>query len=85
MRFWDGSALVPLVVAHATSSVTDAWLAADPLPAVWTLTPVEISSALAGVLCVLPRARVPGLVPLHRGCEGLTGQAACSASRVGCG
>jgi len=46
MRFWDGSALVPLVVAHATSSVTDTRLAAAPLPAVWTLTPVEISSAI---------------------------------------
>ena len=50
MRFWDGSALVPLVVAHATSSVTDTRLAAAPLPAVWTLTPVEISSAIQRLL-----------------------------------
>ena len=50
MRFWDSSALVPLVVAQATSSVTDAWLAADPVPVVWTLTPVEISSAIQRLL-----------------------------------
>src|SRR5262245_48910036 len=50
MRFWDSSALVPLVVTQPTSSVTDAWLAADPVPAVWTLTPVEISSAIQRLL-----------------------------------
>ena len=50
MRFWDSSALVPLVVAQAASPVTDAWLAADPVPAVWTLTPVEISSAIQRLL-----------------------------------
>lgn len=50
MRFWDSSALVPLVVTQATSSVTDAWLAADPILAVWTLTPIEISSAIQRLL-----------------------------------
>src|SRR5262245_8444504 len=50
MRFWDSSALVPLVVAQPSSPVTDAWLAADPAPAVWTLTPVEISSAVQRLL-----------------------------------
>src|SRR5262245_29285230 len=46
MRVWASDALVPLVGAQAASSVADAWLAADPVLAVWTLTPVEISSAI---------------------------------------
>lgn len=50
MRFWDSSALVPLVIAQATSRIADTWLATDPVPAVWTLTPVEISSAIQRLL-----------------------------------
>jgi hypothetical protein len=50
MRFWDSSALVPLVVAQPASSATDAWIAADSALAVWTLTPVEISSAIQRLL-----------------------------------
>jgi predicted nucleic acid-binding protein len=47
MRFWDSSALVPLVVLQATSSVVDQWLAADPAIVVWTFTSVELASAVA--------------------------------------
>lgn len=50
MRFWDSSALIPLLVAQPSSARTDRWLAADPAIAVWTLTPVEISSALQRLL-----------------------------------
>jgi predicted nucleic acid-binding protein len=50
MRFWDSSALVPLVVGQAASPIADAWFAADPSPAVWTLTPVELSSAIQRLL-----------------------------------
>lgn len=46
MRFWDSSAIVPLVIHQATSSTTDAWLAEDGEIAAWTLTSVEVSSAL---------------------------------------
>lgn len=46
MRFWDSSALVPLVVAQPGSDRVDRWLGADATIAIWTLTPVEISSAL---------------------------------------
>jgi predicted nucleic acid-binding protein len=35
-----------LVVAQPTSRTVDRWLDADPVLAVWTLTPVEISSAI---------------------------------------
>ena len=46
MRFWDSSALVPLVVEQAGSKRADAWMAADSRAAIWTLTAVELSSAL---------------------------------------
>ena len=46
MRFWDSSAVVPLLVHQGTSASVDAWLAEDGQMAVWTLTAVEISSAL---------------------------------------
>lgn len=46
MRFWDASAVVPLIVPESASlKCTDA-LAADPLMIVWALTPVEALSAL---------------------------------------
>lgn len=46
MRFWDSSALVPLLVQQPASRQTDAWFAADPQFAVWMLSVVEITSAL---------------------------------------
>ncbi len=46
MRFWDSSAIVPLLVEHAASATVDHWLSADPDVSTWTLTPVEITSAL---------------------------------------
>ena len=47
MRFWDSSALVPLIVAQPTSAAVDQWLAADGAMVVWTLTSVELASAVA--------------------------------------
>lgn len=46
MRFWDSSAVVPLLVRQAPSARADRWFAADQRIALWTLTPVEITSAL---------------------------------------
>jgi predicted nucleic acid-binding protein len=46
MRFWDSSALVPLIVAQAASPQADSWLSDDRELALWTLTGVELSSAL---------------------------------------
>lgn len=46
MRFWDSSAVVPLLIHQEASASVDAWLAEDSEMAVWTLTGVEISSAL---------------------------------------
>ena len=46
MRFWDSSALVPLLVRQGGSAEADRWLAEDPEVVTWTLTPVEIVSAL---------------------------------------
>ncbi len=47
MRFWDTSALVPLVVAERQSARVQRWLQDDPDIVVWTLTRVELLSALA--------------------------------------
>ena len=46
MKFWDSSAVVPLLVHQPASSRTDRWFADDPAVSLWTLTPVEITSAL---------------------------------------
>ncbi len=46
MRFWDSSALVPLVVGQPASSETERWLADDAVLVVWTLSFVEVVSAL---------------------------------------
>jgi predicted nucleic acid-binding protein len=47
MRFWDSSALVPLIVTQASSPAVDQWLAADAAIAVWVLSSVELASAVA--------------------------------------
>lgn len=46
MRFWDSSALVPLVVTQAASPVVDEWFSEDSRIVVWTLTSVELASAV---------------------------------------
>ncbi|MGH7894262.1 MAG: PIN domain-containing protein [Candidatus Binatia bacterium] len=46
MRFWDSSAVVPLIVHQTSSSDAEAWIAEDPEAVTWTLTGVEIVSAL---------------------------------------
>ena len=46
MRFWDSSAVVPLLVEQDTSPRVAGWVAEDSTMALWTLTPVEIVSAL---------------------------------------
>jgi predicted nucleic acid-binding protein len=46
MRFWDSSALAPIFVGQAKSDELRSWLADDPDVVVWTLTEVELRSAL---------------------------------------
>jgi predicted nucleic acid-binding protein len=46
MRFWDSSALIPLVLQQSGSAEAERWLAEDPEAVTWTLTPVEVVSAL---------------------------------------
>lgn len=47
MRFWDSSALLPLLVPDARSEALGDLLRDDPAVAVWWATPVECASALA--------------------------------------
>ena len=46
MRFWDSSAVVPLVVHQRAAARADRWFGDDPSVVLWSLTPVEITSAL---------------------------------------
>lgn len=46
MRFWDSSAVVPLLIKQERSSRAAAWVSGDDAMVVWTLTPVEVVSAL---------------------------------------
>lgn len=46
MRFWDTSAVVPLLLHEPASARCDRWLAEDAEVALWTLTPVEVCSAV---------------------------------------
>jgi hypothetical protein len=46
LRFWDSSALVPLIVQQSASSEVERWLDEDTAVVVWTLTPIEVTSAL---------------------------------------
>ena len=47
MRFWDSSALVPLLVAEAATGPIQALAARDPHMLVWWMTEIECASALA--------------------------------------
>jgi hypothetical protein len=46
VRFWDSSAIVPLLVTQPASAQAGQWLREDRSIAIWTLTPVELVSAL---------------------------------------
>lgn len=46
MRFWDTSALVPLLVEEAGTELCVSWLTQDSNVVVWGLTRVELASAL---------------------------------------
>ncbi len=47
MRFWDSSALVPLVCREPASTACRRWLRADPVMIVWSLAATEVISPLA--------------------------------------
>ena len=47
MKFWDASAVVPLLIAERNSAPLRAVLADDPLMVIWWATQIECASALA--------------------------------------
>jgi len=47
MRFWDSSAIVPLLIDEAPSTALEKLVSTDPLMLVWWASPVECASALA--------------------------------------
>lgn len=46
MRFWDSSAIVPLIVEEPASELCLRWLREDPELVIWGLTRVELISAI---------------------------------------
>jgi predicted nucleic acid-binding protein len=46
VRFWDTSALVPLIVNEPGTELVMAWLEEDPVVVIWGLTRVELASAI---------------------------------------
>lgn len=60
MRFWDASALVPLIVEEAGTELVRGWLEEDPDVALWGLTRLELVSAIER------RAREGGLTRAGR-------------------
>ncbi|MDQ3350864.1 MAG: type II toxin-antitoxin system VapC family toxin [Actinomycetota bacterium] len=46
MRYWDASALVPLIVSEPTTDEARAWLYDDPAIVTWAWSSVEIGSAI---------------------------------------
>jgi uncharacterized protein len=46
VKFWDASALAPLVVEEAGSDLARLWLGEDPDMVVWGLTRLELVSAI---------------------------------------
>lgn len=57
MRFWDSSAIVPLALTEPRSPDVRRWLREDAEVVVWTLTRVELLSALARRRRYEPEAR----------------------------
>ena len=47
MRFWDSSALIPLLVQEPRSSIVAETYAVDPAIVAWWAAPIECTSALA--------------------------------------
>jgi predicted nucleic acid-binding protein len=47
MRFWDASAMMPLIMTEATTKTLQGLAAADPAMLVWWGTEVECASAIA--------------------------------------
>ncbi|WP_419554426.1 type II toxin-antitoxin system VapC family toxin [Candidatus Poriferisodalis sp.] len=46
MRYWDTSALVPVIVAEPTTDAVRSWLREDGAIVTWVWTRVEVSSAV---------------------------------------
>jgi len=46
VRFWDSSAIIPLVVAEEGTELAQGWLQEDSDVAVWVLTRLELASAI---------------------------------------
>jgi predicted nucleic acid-binding protein len=78
VKFWDTSALVPLIVEEPATAAMQRVMADDPEAVVWTLTSVELLSTLGRLgrvspeLCdLLPSVRAD-VMRLFQGCAAVT-------------
>jgi predicted nucleic acid-binding protein len=65
VRFWDTSAIIPLVIAEPGTSRAKIWFRQDSEIIVWTLTRVELLSAIARRRREEPKS-LPQLVAARR-------------------
>jgi hypothetical protein len=66
VRFWDTSALVPLIVEEPGSELVAQWLAEDLAMVLWGMTRVELASAIERRAREGRLSRVPALRRLER-------------------
>ena len=60
MKYWDASAIIPLVISESESPLVRSWAGRDPAIVTWAWTPVELVSA------VERRAREGAITPEMR-------------------
>lgn len=73
MRFWDASAIVPLLVAETTTRPLQSLAAEDPVMLVWWATEVECASAIARLEregALDPPAAIEAFARMHRLADG---------------
>jgi predicted nucleic acid-binding protein len=73
MRFWDASAIVPLLMTEAATKTVQRLAAADPVMLVWWATEVECASAIARLErdgALDPRAAIEAFDRLKRLADG---------------
>jgi predicted nucleic acid-binding protein len=64
VRFWDSSALLPLFLPERFTQRAEIWLESDPRVTIWTLTRVEVLSAISRRRRLEPEAA--GLLQIAR-------------------
>jgi hypothetical protein len=87
MKFWDASAVVPLLVTEAATDPVSTLAGADPVMLVWWGTPVECVSAIARLerdAAIDEAAATEALDRLRRLADGWPGRACAKPPSAFC-